>query len=409
MRLDRRAGDPRELEERRLQFARLDQLVARSPSLRTRHQPGVELDLDLVGDLQGAEQRRIGRDSPLGLVDDDVPLRVPPSPTTRSNATGRVSPTSVSSPRTFSRPPPAASTAVERNEIACPFRTSSSIVVSMLALSSRPSGCIPPVPSRTRRDVGIDVEHDARLRWILTDLECRLPGGCVDQEIVSGLRSRAGAPGPHREGAVLGPERMRACRERHRRTLVVGSVTVSRSPSRATSPPSARINITATAAPRSRCSSPRTIGAALSSDRLEHHLRPVDGDLHLGAAVPRRGQLETRKRALHRVGLDHDRGTGAGCPCGRQLERVGLACHGLVAAALDPRRERQQLEQGRKLVRGTVDEAEIPLQLLLFEILEPDHRLREPLHRCERCPEVVTGERNETCEIGVQSAASVTA
>ena len=96
-------------------------------------------------------------------------------------------------------------------------------------------------------------------------------------------------------------------------------------------------------------------------------------------------------------------------PGGRQLERVGLARHGLVAVALDPGRERQQLEQDRKLVRGTVDEAEIPLELLLFEILEPDHRLREPLHRCERCTEVVTGERDEPCEIGVQSAASVTA
>jgi len=50
------------------------------------------------------------------------------------------------------------------------------------------------------------VEHDAGPRGILADLERRLPGGDVDQEVVSGPSRGAGAPGPYRQGAVSGPE-----------------------------------------------------------------------------------------------------------------------------------------------------------------------------------------------------------
>ena len=64
---------------------------------------------------------------------------------------------------------------------------------------------------------GVDVEHDARLRRILGDRERRLPGADVDQEVVSGLRRGAGAPGPHRQGSVVGPELVRAYRECHAR------------------------------------------------------------------------------------------------------------------------------------------------------------------------------------------------
>ncbi len=66
---------------------------------------------------------------------------------------------------------------------------------------------------------GVGVEHDAGLRGILADLERRLPGGDVDQEVVPGLGRGAGAPGPHRERAVLGPELVRAGRDRHARSL----------------------------------------------------------------------------------------------------------------------------------------------------------------------------------------------
>jgi len=50
------------------------------------------------------------------------------------------------------------------------------------------------------------VEHDAGPRRILADFERRLPGGDVDQEVVSGASRGAGAPSPDRKGAVFGPE-----------------------------------------------------------------------------------------------------------------------------------------------------------------------------------------------------------
>ena len=73
----------------------------------------------------------------------------------------------------------------------------------MFALSSSPSACIPPVPSRTRSDVA---SASSTMLAGLADLERRLPGGDVDQEVVPGLRRGSGAPGPHGEGAVLRPE-----------------------------------------------------------------------------------------------------------------------------------------------------------------------------------------------------------
>ena len=95
-------------------------------------------------------------------------------------------------------------------------RTSSSIVCSMLALSSYPSGCIPPVPSRTRSDVG---STSSTMLVVVADLERRLPADDVDQEVVSGLGRGARALGPHRQGAVLRPELVRAWRDRDARSL----------------------------------------------------------------------------------------------------------------------------------------------------------------------------------------------
>jgi hypothetical protein len=69
----------------------------------------------------------------------------------RSTAIGWEAPRSVRSPRTTSPAGPAAAP-VERKATVPRLRISSSMVFSMFALSSSPSACIPPVPSRTRRD-----------------------------------------------------------------------------------------------------------------------------------------------------------------------------------------------------------------------------------------------------------------
>ena len=53
----------------------------------------------------------------------------------------------------------------------------------------------------------------------ILDLERRLPGGHVNQEVVSGRRRGTGARRHHPQGRVLGPERVRACRDRHARSL----------------------------------------------------------------------------------------------------------------------------------------------------------------------------------------------
>ena len=53
---------------------------------------------------------------------------------------------------TLSAPSGPGATRRERNSIAVPSRTSSSIVWAMFALSSSPSACMPPVPSRTRSE-----------------------------------------------------------------------------------------------------------------------------------------------------------------------------------------------------------------------------------------------------------------
>ena len=96
-------------------------------------------------------------------------------------------------------------------------------------------------------------------------------------------------------------------------------------------------------------------------------------------------------------------------PVGSELERVRLAHDRVVAAALDPRREREQVEQVGELVGRGVDQAEIAVALLLVELVHPEHRLREALHGRERRPQVVAGERDEAGEVVGHGAASVTA
>ena len=81
-----------------------------------------------------------------------------------------------------------------------------------------------------------------------------------------------------------------------------GSVTTRRSPSSATSPPSARTTWT-TAAPRI----PGLLAEddrRLRRDRLERDARAVDGDGDLDTAVPRRGALQGGEGPLDRFRVD---------------------------------------------------------------------------------------------------------
>ena len=189
----------------------------------------------------------------------------------------------------------------------------------------------------------------------------------------------------------------------------VGSVTVRRSPSSVTSAPSTRSSRTATAAPRSFCSSPSTTGAAAATTGVDRDARPVDGRRDVDATVARSCPGERSQRLLHRVRIDIHRRPRAGRAFGRQLERVRLAQDRVVAAALDPRRERDEVEQHDELVGGGVDQRQVAAGLLAVELLEPEQRLREARDGCERRAEVMTGERDQTGKVGGHGAASVTA
>ena len=81
-------------------------------------------------------------------------------------------------------------------------RTSSSIVWRMLSWSSSSSVCIPPVPSR-RAARSPSAVSSARA---VVEIERRLPGGDVEQEVVPRLRGRAAALRLHRERRVVGSE-----------------------------------------------------------------------------------------------------------------------------------------------------------------------------------------------------------
>ena len=159
----------------------------------------------------------VGLDPPLGLLDDDAAAepcrrRRP----TRSSSSGRTVPTSVRSPWTLSRPIVGG---LHRGRAELDVRPLQDLVVDRLLdvrlvdVAERLHPAEAFVHAKRR---GVGLEHDARLRRILADLERRLPGGDLDQEVVSGLGRGAGAPGPDPEGAVLGPERVRACGDPHR-------------------------------------------------------------------------------------------------------------------------------------------------------------------------------------------------
>ena len=107
----------------------------------------VDLDLDLVGDLECAEQDRELLDAEVRLLDRRVRRmtcrrrrprgRRPPGASLPTERRGR--------PRRARRRRRPGSTRVERKAMSCLRRTSSSIVSWMFAMSSSPSACIPPV------------------------------------------------------------------------------------------------------------------------------------------------------------------------------------------------------------------------------------------------------------------------
>ena len=189
-------------------------------------------------------------------------------------------------------------------------------------------------------------------------------------------------------------------RHRRRESQAAGSVTTSRSPSSATSPPSARMTLTATEAPRSLGSSPSTIGAASGDDRLDRHLGARYDRRDLDAAMTRGRARQPCERALERSGVSLNaraltRGAGNGSL--RELERVDRAQDRLVASTLDPGRDREEVEQLDELVTRRIDDPEIAGGRLA-DVLA-DQRLREPLDRRERRPQVVAREGDETGEV----------
>ena len=245
-------------------------------------------------------------------------------------------------------------------------------------------------------------------------------------EINAGVVARQGArrPGERpaaraRHGLVLDlhghrRQRLRPLADRRVRVDVgvaaqTGSVTTRRSPSSTTSPPSERTSRTATAAPRSLAVSPRTIGAAAATTGSKVTRGPsTEAETSTPpwrAAAPRSAASD----ALHRLGIDQHGRTGARCAVGSELERVRLAHDGVVAAALDPGGEREQVEQPGELSGGGVDQAEVAEPLVLVELVHAQHRLREAGHGRERRPQVVAGERDEAGEVVGHGAASVTA
>ena len=171
----------------------------------------LERDLDLVEHLQRAEQRRVGLHAPVGLLDA---ARGAERAVVADREVERERP--VRAARASGRPRRAAAPAalaprVERNAMSWRLRTSSSIVWWMLALSSSPRACIPPVPSLHAQRGRVGGELGGRGRAVVADRERAPP-----------TRSRAAAgrapPSPRRRRAacartsvaLLGSEPVRA-------------------------------------------------------------------------------------------------------------------------------------------------------------------------------------------------------
>ena len=179
-----------------------------------------------------------------------------------------------------------------------------------------------------------------------------------------------------------------------------GSVTVRVSPSSVTDPPSVRTTRTATAAPRSRRSSPSTTGA----DDLVTGVIVSIAPSTCNSTSAKCGLCQRRDPALRRLGIDvHFLSLAAHMHALlaelsrrelRELERVGRLQARLVRPALDPRGGAELVEQLVELARGGVDHLHVAL-LRLTEIVHTQHRPREAMDRRQRCAQVVSGERHE--------------
>ena len=124
----------------------------------------------------------------------------------------------------------------------------------------------------------------------------------------------------------------------------------------------------AISAPRSRGSSPRTIGPASAVIGCDRELGAGDRDDDLvEPAVAERARRELPQRRRRRVAVDaHGRALAVGAHAvdlaerlARQLERVDVLHVRLLAAGLDPRGEPEVVEQLGELVRRRVDHLDV--------------------------------------------------
>ena len=146
-------------------------------------------------------------------------------------------------------------------------------------------------------------------------------------------------------------------------------------------------------------------------NRCERHRPSVERRRDaLDASVPERAAREVVQRADGRVPVDAhdlatardlhlprvDLGEGRGC----ELRQLLLLQVGVPPAALDPCGEPQVLEELRQLQRRGVDHLQVA-NCLLRLAAHPQERPGEAVHRRERRPQVVDGERHEAREVGV--------
>ena len=185
------------------------------------------------------------------------------------------------------------------------------------------------------------------------------------------------------QGLSLGPG---GCgRHRRRESQAAGSVTTSRSPSSATSPPSARTILTATEAPRSLGILAEHDRGRVRDDRLDRDLAARDDRRDLDAAMTRGRAREPCERALERERRPPERSRPHPWRRERQPARARAsrpAQHRLVASTLDPGRDREEVEQLDELVACRIDDPEVAGGRLA-DVLA-DQRLREALDRREQ-------------------------
>ena len=143
-----------------------------------RRQAGVDRDLDLVATFSVAEQGRSTGFMPQSLCVITTRRRVDRRrrrPAARSNASGRVSPSSVRSPSTRSPPPSAGSHRGRAERDGLPLQdlvVDRLLDVGLVVVVERlhPAGALD-----ARAASRVDVERDARRRGVLADRERRLP------------------------------------------------------------------------------------------------------------------------------------------------------------------------------------------------------------------------------------------